>query len=538
MYDLLLRGGRIVDGTAGPWFRADLGVVGDRIAAIGVLSRSGAEASGGTAVATDARVVVEAEGLVVAPGFVDFHSHSDVSLLADPRAESAIRQGITTQLVGNCGFSAAPMGVEKRASYRRDGLMFSHDGYDWDWSSMAEYRQRLKHAAPAINLLTLVGHTTLRVAVLGQADRPASEADLAVMCQLLERALDDGAVGLSSGLTYTPGCYAPTAELTTLVDVLRGSGFGYHTHMRNYSAGLPTALNEALEITDHASVPAFISHLYPAGREQWGTARQILRLLEAARERGSEVCFDVTPWLRGGGPMSQYVPGWARAGGTSDLLARLADREQRAVIRGELEAGVAGLRPHWADELIVRVGLAAHSEWVGRSIAELASARGQPPADAALALLAEDDGQIWVAPTSKSALDVDLLLSHPLGIPVTDGITVALDGPLGRPEMQKSFGTFPRVLGHYVRERGVLSLEAAVHKMTGEPARRLGLRDRGLLRPGFAADVTVFDPARVQDDGDERSGGRYPTGIAYVIVNGQVSLAPDGRTAARAGRVL
>lgn len=544
MYDLLLRGGRIVDGTGAPWFRADLGVVGDRIAAIGVLSRSeagsrsDAEAPVGTGVVADARVVVEADGMVVAPGFVDFHSHSDVSLLADPRAESAIRQGITTQLVGNCGFSAAPIGVEDRASYRRDGLMFSHDGYDWDWSSMAEYRQRLKNAAPAINVLTLVGHTTLRAAVLGQADRPASAADLELMCQLLERALEDGAVGLSSGLTYTPGCYAPTAELVRLVDVLGGSGLGYHTHMRNYGAGLPTALNEALEIADHASVRTFISHLYPAGREQWGTARQVLGLLEAARDRGSDVCFDVTPWLRGGGPLSQYVPGWARAGGTSDLLARLADTEQRAVLRGELEAGVAGVRPHWADELIVRVGLPEHSHWVGQTIAELAGAREQVPADAALELLAEDDGQVWVAPTSKSAADVDLLLAHRLGIPVTDGITVAVDGPLGRPEMEKSFGTFARVLGHYVRERGVLSLEAAVHKMTAEPARRLGLWDRGLLRPGLAADVTVFDPARVRDEGDERSGGRYPTGIEHVIVNGQVSLTPDGRTVARAGQVL
>lgn len=526
MYDLILRGGRIVDGTGGPWFRADLGIVGDTIAAIGVLHEE------------DGRLEVSAEGQVVAPGFVDFHSHSDVSLLADPRAESAIRQGITTQLVGNCGFSAAPMSVEDRASYRRDGLMFSHDGYDWDWSSMTEYRQRLKHAPLAINVLTLVGHTTLRAAVLGQVDRPATDTELHLMRQLLERALEEGAVGLSSGLTYTPGCYAPTAELVSLVNVLGGSRFGYHTHMRNYGAGLPAAIGEALEITDHASVPTFISHLYPAGREQWGTAPRIVALLEAARDRGADVCFDVTPWLRGGGPLSQYLPGWARAGGTSDLLARLADPEQYPLIRGELEAGVAGQRPHWADELVVRVGLREHSDWVGRTIAELAEVREQHPAEATLALLAEDDGQLWVAPTSKSAADVDLLLSHRLGIPVTDGITVALDGPLGRPEMQKSFGTFPRVLGYYVRERGVLSLEAAVHKMTAEPARRLGLWDRGLLRPSLAADVTVFDPARVRDNGDERSGGRYPTGIEYVIVNGQVSLAPHGRTAARAGRVL
>jgi N-acyl-D-amino-acid deacylase len=203
-----------------------------------------------------------------------------------------------------------------------------------------------------------------------------------------------------------------------------------------------------------------------------------------------------------------------------------------------MESGVAGLRQRWDDELIVRVGSAAHAEWVGQTIADLAEMRGELAAETALGLLAEDDGQVWVAPTSKSAADVELLLAHPLGIPVTDGITVAIDGPLGRPEMQKSYGTFPRVLGHYVRERGVVRLEEAVRKMTAEPARRLGLWDRGILRPGMRADLTVFDPGGIADSGNERLGGRYPVGVEYVIVNGQLALSRGKRTTVRAGLVL
>jgi N-acyl-D-aspartate/D-glutamate deacylase len=285
-------------------------------------------------------------------------------------------------------------------------------------------------------------------------------------------------------------------------------------------------------------VPLFVSHLYPAGPENWGTAGGILEWLDRARARGAEVSFDVTPWPRGGGPFIQYLPGWARVGGIDALRKRLASPVDRARIRSELELGAAGLQPRWHDELIVRVGHPEHSAWVGTSIAEVAESRRQHPADAALDLIVEDDGQVWVAPTSKCEDDIELLLRHPLGIPVTDGITVAVDGPTGRPEMQKSFGTFPRVLGHYVRDRDVLSLESAVQKITADPARRLGLWNRGLLRPGMAADITVFDPTLVRDRGDERSGGRYPDGIAYVMVNGQLALTPEGRTPARPGQVV
>lgn len=526
MFDLLIRGGRVVDGSGGPWFRADVGIIDDRIAAIGTLANA------------EARTQIAAVDRVVAPGFVDFHSHSDVTLLADPRAESAVRQGITTQLVGNCGFSAAPVPPDRRAAYQRDGLMFSHAGYEWDWSSMAEFRQRLAAAKPAINVLSLVGHNTLRVAAMGQAQRAASEDELAEMRRLLETSLAEGAVGLSSGLTYAPGGFASTAELTSLAAVLHGSGLAYHTHMRDYGAGLRGALDEALEITADGRVPLFVSHLYPAGRANWGGAPAILAQLDTARERGAEVCFDITPWLRGGGPLNQYVPGWARADGTGAFLARLRDPEHRAAMRRELETAVSGVEPFWPDELIVRVGNPAHSHWVGRSIQELALDHAVAPAEMALELLGQDEAQVWVAPRSKANEDVDLLLQHPLGIPVTDGITVAVDGPLGRPEMEKSFGTFPRVLGHYVRDRGILSLEQAVHKLTAEPARRLGLSDRGLLRVGMCADVTIFEPGEIVDTGDERHGGRYPRGIDHVIVNGQPTLSTSRRTDARAGKVL
>lgn len=526
MFDLLIRGGRVVDGGGGPWFRADVGIVGERIAAIGALANA------------EARAQISALERVVSPGFVDFHSHSDVALLVDPRAESAVRQGITTQVVGNCGFSAAPVPPHRRAAYQRDGLMFSHADYEWDWSSMAEFRRRLAAAKPAINVLSLVGHNTLRAAVMGQVERAPSESELADMRRLLVTSLEEGAVGLSSGLTYAPGCFAATAELRSLAAVLRGSGLGYHTHLRNYGAGLAGALDEALEITDNGRVPLFASHLYPAGRANWGTAPRILAKLDAAREDGAEVCFDVTPWLRGGGPLNQYVPGWARADGIGAFLQRLRTPEYRAAMRRELEAGVSGIEPIWPDELIVRVGAPSHSEWVGRSILELAEEHALAPAEMALELLAEDEAQVWVAPRSKSTEDVDLLLQHPLGIPVTDGITVAVDGPLGRPEMEKSFGTFPRVLGHYVRDQGVLSLEQAIHKLSGEPARRLGLWDRGLLRVGMCADVTIFEPGEIADTGDERHGGRYPRGIDHVVVNGQLTLSTSGRTDVRAGKVL
>jgi len=282
MYDLLITGGRIVDGSGAPWFAGDVAIVGRRIVALGQ-------------VAAEARTRIDAAGLVVTPGFIDFHAHSDVTLLVDPRAESAVRQGITTQVVGNCGFSAAPVRPEDVSRFRRDGLVFSFPGYTWDWTSMGEYLARLRLDRPSINVVTLVGHTALRTAVMGQADRPPTPEELTAMQRLLAQALAEGARGFSSGLTYMPSCYAATEELIALASVLRGSGRGYHTHLRDYSRFLLEAVAEALRIGKEAEAPVYLSHMYAAGREHWGEkTAQAVRLVEEARQQGVEAGFDIT----------------------------------------------------------------------------------------------------------------------------------------------------------------------------------------------------------------------------------------------------
>jgi N-acyl-D-amino-acid deacylase len=531
MYDILITGGRIVDGSGGPWFAGEIGIAGQRIAALGQLASA------------EARVRIDATGQVVAPGFVDFHAHSDVTLLADPRAESAVRQGITTQVVGNCGFSAAPVRAEDVLRYQRDGLVFSFPGYRWDWTSMGEYLARLRLARPSINVVTLVGHTALRSTVMGQADRPPTPKELASMQQLLDQSLAAGARGLSSGLTYMPSCYASTEELIALAKVLRAHGGIYTTHLRDSSRYLLEAVAEAIRIGEEAGIPVYISHLYGAGREYWGEKTlQALRLVEDARQRGVVAGFDIPLWARGGGPFQQCIPTWAREGGLEAMLARFRDPALRARIVEEVEHGTADwrgwLKPDWDDYLIARVGLARNAAWPGRSVGDLARDRGQAPAETALDLLAEDEGQLWTAPTVKCEEDIARVLKHPLSVPVTDGFALACDGPLAQPDMPKSFGTFPRLVRHFVREQGLLSLEEAVSKMTALPAARLGLWDRGLLRPGMAADVVVFDPDTTAERADFLHPNEYPVGISCVVVNGQVTVNRGGHTRAFAGKVL
>ena len=531
MYDLVITGGRIVDGSGGPWFAADVAIVGGRIAALGRLGSA------------EARVRIDAAGLVVTPGFVDFHAHSDVTLLVDPRAESAVRQGITTQVVGNCGFSAAPVRAEDVPRYRRDGLVFSFPGYSWNWTSMGEYLARLRLARPSINVVVLTGHTALRTAVMGQADRTPTPDELAAMQRLLAQALAEGARGFSSGLTYMPSCYAKTEELIALAGVLRESGRAYHTHLRDYSRYLLEAVGEALRIGEEAGIPVYVSHMYAAGREHWGEkTAQAVRLVEEARRRGVEAGFDTTLWPRGGGPFQQSIPNWAREGGLEPMVARFRDPMLRARIVDEVEQGAADwqgwLRPDWDDCLISRVGCPRNASWLGRMVGDLARERGEAPAETALNLLAEDEGQLWTAPTVKREEDIALVLKHTLGIPISDGFALAQDGPLAQPDLPKSYGAFPRVLRYHVRERGLLRLEEAVSKMTALPAARLGLWDRGLLRPGLAADLVIFDPDTVAERAEYLHPNAYPVGIAYVVVNGQVTVNRDGHTGAFAGEVL
>ena len=529
MYDVLIQNGAVLDGTGVPWFRADVALVADKIVAMGHLPDR------------EAVTVIDATNRFVAPGFVEEHSHADVTLLVDPLSQSAVRQGMTTMAVGMCGMSAAPLQQAQRDEYRRAAPCFSFQGYDWTWQSMGEYLDALRTASPSVNVVSMVGHAPVRASVMDDPNRPANRQERSRMRALIEEALSEGARGFSTGLNLLTCIFADTEEVVELAKALRPYGLGYHTHMRDYGPRLLDAISEAIEIAERADVPLVISHMYPSGRDNWGKSAASIELVEAARHRGLDVGYDVTPWLRGGASIEQVFPPWVREGGIGSTLDRIRDDTLRARLARDLEQGgdwPGWAQPEWDEWLVCRVGKPQHQGWLGRSVADIALDRGRSPAETALLMFLEDEAQYWIAPQNKCDEDVDRLLSHPLGVPIADGFALSPEGPLAYQDRPNSYGTFPRVLGRYVRERGVLTWEQAVHKMTSIPARRLGLWDRGILRPGMAADLVIFDPATVVERADYAHPQEYPVGIEWVIVNGRITVAHEKHTGERSGRVL
>lgn len=525
-HDLLIRNGRVLDGTGAPWFRADVALGGDRITAMGNLATHRAARE------------IDATARFVTPGFVEEHSHSDTTFFIDPTAQSAVRQGMTTMAVGLCGFSAAPVTPASRPAYRQTANMLEYDGLAWTWYGMGEYLDALRAVRPSLNVLSFVGHLPVRMSVMSDPDRPADASERRAMRAMIEQALEEGARGFTTALNERSAIFADTAEIIELARGLRRFGWAYHTHMRDYGPHLLEAVREAITIAETAEVPLVISHMYPSGRDHWGKSEACLELVESARSRGLDVGYDVTPWLRGGAGIAQVFPPWARR---PDLLEALQDDATRARLADDIENGgdwPGWLRPEWDEWLICRVGRAEHQRHVGRSIADLATERGVAPAEAAVAFYVEDDGQYHVAPVNKCDDDIDRLLRHPLGVPIADAFALAPEGALARRDRPNSYGTFPRVLGYYVRERGVLTWPQAIQKLTSIPAHRLGLWDRGLLRPGLKADLVVFDPETVAAGADYACPEVYPTGIEWVVVNGVPTVTPDGHSGAQAGEVL
>lgn len=507
--DLVIRGGTVFDGTGAAGVEADVLVRGGRIAGVGPrLAAAGAEE-------------VDARGLAVAPGFIDIHSHADGTMFDDPAMESIIRQGVTTVVAGQDGglVSAPASGGAGRQA------------------SVGAFVAAVERSPAAANVACMVGLGGVRGAVVGQDDRPAAAAELTLMTRMVEQALVDGACGASSGLEYTPGAFAPLAELIALCRPLASRRLPYATHMRNEDDRLLDAIAESIAVAEGAGCPLQISHLKTQGPRNWGRLDDAFAAVEGARARGLDAAFDRYPYLAYQTGLTNLFPVWSRDGGTRAFLARVADDSTAPRIRTETLAKV-DLIGGWDNVQITSVRADADRGAEGKRLGSHAADAGLDPYEAAVGLLRRSEGSVGMVGFAMDERNLERILAHPLGMVCSDGGAYAVAGParVGQPH-PRSLGSFPRVLGRYVRERGTLTLEQAVHKMTGQPASRLRLADRGRVAPGLAADLVVFDPATVADRATFTDPYQYPVGIAAVVVNGVVALRDGQRTAARAGQV-
>ena len=528
-WSLLLRGGTVVDGSGAPSRRADVAVERDRIVAIA------------PRLVGDAARVVDVSWHVVAPGFIDAHSHSDLFYFACPSAESKVRQGVTTEVVGMCSFSQAPLDPAQTEIVQGwiGGIGRTPD---LSWQTFGEYLDALRAVKPSVNVAHFVGHGALRIAAMGFENRPASADDLRAMERRLGEALDAGAFGFSTGLVYPPSSYAETAELIALARSMQRRGGLYFSHIRGESSMLLDSIAEAIRIGEEGGVGVQVSHVKASGRENWPKIDAALRMIEDARARGVDVAGDVYPYNAGSTKMDNLMPAWAHDGGVHRLVERLADRAVRrriveeCLIDGErwgtVSQGAIGF-----DQIFI--ASCARRELEGLHLAQVARQLGQAPAETLMDLLLEQRCTVGMVSFSQSLDNVAKVLAHPNLMIGSDSIPL-FEGEGDRPGKPhpRTYGTFPRVLGEYARDRGLLSLETAIHKMTGMPAARVGLTDRGLLREGFAADIAVLDPSTVKDESTYADPHRYPSGIPYVILNG-APVVDDGRfRPTGTGRVL
>jgi N-acyl-D-aspartate/D-glutamate deacylase len=532
-FDLLIRGGTLVDGTGSPGTPADVGVTGDRIAVVGDLS---GVAQG------DVRQEIDAKGRVVCPGFIDPHGHSDVSLFVDGALASHLRQGFTTQLSGNCGSTVAPITPTGRELVE---LELRVHRVTARWSTFAEYLDAVESERLGPNVAFLAGHGTIRASVLGADARAPTTEELAVMVRALEAALESGAFGLSTGLIYAPGIHAAPAEIVELVRTAARRGGLYSTHMRNESAGLFDALDEAIDTTRAAGEGARlqVSHLKAGARAVWGRGAEAVERLEHARAAGVDVAADQYPYTAAATSLAVVLPPALLALGVDECVAALNDPGVRARVGSEIKRGVSGWEnvaadPGWAA---IKISWSAsHVDWAGRSIAAIANEVRADPADVAFDILVDDRLETSIVIDCMEEEDVATILGVPWIAVCTDAEGRRPGDPIldvGVPH-PRTYGTTARVLGRYVRGQRRLPLETAIAKMTSVPAARVGLIDRGVVREGAFADLVVFDPATVADKATYEQPAIHPIGIDDVIVNGRAAVLAGRETGQRPGRLL
>lgn len=518
----VLRGALVFDGTGAPPVQMDVALAGDRIAGVG------ARLDAGRVPETDLR------GLALAPGFVDIHSHTDLQLLVNARAESKVRQGVTTEVTGQDGSSIGPWTDDAYAEARSN--YSERYGADIPFRDLRGFFAWLDGEGAAVSVASMVGQGTVRGFVVGDDDRPATEDEIRRMTLEVRRALADGACGLSSGLEYTPSAFASTEELIQVAAALAGTGLPYATHMRNEDDRLLAAIEEAIHVGRMAGVAVEISHLKAQGSRNWWKASAALHAIEQARAAGIDAAFDVYPYVAYSTGLANLFPVSARDGGTDAFLARLHDAEQRSALEPAVRAKIAQLGS-WDAVQVTSTASDALSWARGRRLGELASERNVDPFALLVQLVTEDRNRAGMVGFGMSEENVELALAHPLAAVCSDGGAWAPYGPLsaGVPH-PRTYGTFPRVLGSYVRGRAIMPLEIAINRMTAVPARRVRLDDRGVIAPGLRADLVAFDPDRVADRATFEQPHQYPDGIPHVWVGGVAVLRDGEHTGARPGR--
>ena len=528
-YDIVIKNGRMIDGSGNPWVSGDVAIIADRIAKIGELDIS------------TAKRVIDANGLVVSPGFIDMLGQSEFSLLIDNRSLSKLSQGITTEITGE-GQSVAP----------QDALTISQLQPDLDryhlkvnWTTLDSYFSHLEKTGTPLNIGTYVGAAQVREAVLGDVDRAPTSEELAKMKALVGEAMEQGAFGVSTSLIYPPGHYAKTDELIELAKVAGHYGGLYATHMRSEGQSETAAVEEALRIGREGHLPVEIFHLKVIGKPRWGSMPKIVAMIQAARDAGQDVSTDMYPYLAGGTALASSLPPWVADGGTSKLLERLKDPAIRARIKQEMaiehrdwenlylgSGGASGV-------LVSGIVNPDLKKYDGQRLAQIASSQGKDPLDALMDLVVADKAQTGALYFIANEDDLRYGLKQPWTSIGLDASEISLDGPLFEPHTHpRAFGSMPRFLGHYVRDERLLPLEQGIRKITSLPAQRERLRDRGLLKEGFFADITIFDPATIIDRATYENPAQISDGVKYVLVNGELEYENGKLTGSQAGRVL
>lgn len=528
-YDIIIRNGRVIDGTGRAGFNADVAIKDDRIARIGNLRSANAYRE------------IDARGQVVAPGFIDMLGQSEQYVLIDPRAMSKVMMGVTTEITGE-GESIAPVNdrilKEQEDFNRRFNLTV-------DWRTFDEYFKRLDKQGAGVNLGSFVGATQVREYVIGYDNRPPTATELGQMKKIVADAMKDGALGVSTSLQYVPARFAKTDEIVELAKVAHQYGGIYITHQRSEANAIDDSMKEVFEIARRANIPAEIWHFKTAYKKNWGRMPEMLQRIAAARRRGLKITANVYPYVAGSTSLSACLPPWALEGGTDKMIARLKDAATRERLKKEISAD----SKDWENIYLgsggpsgILIGSVTNRDlerWQGKRLAEIAAAHDKDPLDALLDFIIADHGQTGAIFFMMQESDMKAALKSPFVSICTDSGARATDGPLsGSKSHPRGWGTYPRILGRYVRDERLMPLELAIHKMTGLPASNVGLKQRGLLREGYFADITIFDPKTVIDRATFEQPNQYPVGINFVIVNGQIEVDNGQRTPALAGRVL